>query len=349
MTRVVQSGTGRIVAGLATVVLATLLTGCAPSAGFTSAPSPGTGVGPLRVISPANGSTVDTQTVLVEGSAPAGTTVTKDNDVAADQHTTTDLSGRWSMAVTLDAGANKLTFRLGDDASTDVSLYLTSTAGEPSQTDTATGSDEPTDEPTSAPTSTPQPTTVPTAAPTLPFTYKASGSHKSKAFTISLPARIDYTFSGAGNFIASIESTDGSGSVGEIANIIGSYKATTWVYGDGASGRVYLDVVANGSYTIKVTSDAAPAVKHLPASYSGRWGVMTAPFAASGDVTIQYSHKGSGNFIVDVIDASTGEQGDSVANEIGQVASETSVYGLDGDYAFDVIADGLWTVTVSTQ
>jgi len=329
--------------------LANLLTGCAPSAGLTGGPSVGTGAGPLRVLSPANGSTVETRTVLVEGSAPAGATITQDTDVGGDRHTTADSNRRWSIAVVLDDGANKLTFRLGDDASTDVSLYLTSMAGAPSQADPAAASDEPTDGPTSEPTAMTEPTAVPSVAASPPFTYKASGSHKSRAFTITLPARIDYTFSGSGNFIASIESTDASGSVGEIANVTGSYTATTWVYGDGATRRVYLDVVANGSYTIKVTSDATPAVKDLPASYGGSRGVVTAPFAGSGDVTIQYTHQGSGNFIVDLVDASTGEQGDNVANEVGHVASETSVYGLDGRYAFDVVADGSWTLTLSAR
>jgi hypothetical protein len=324
--------------------LTLLLAGCGPASDITAAPTVGTGTGPLRVLSPANGSTIDTPTVLVQGSAPIGVTVTQDVDLAADPQTIADASGQWTMSVTLDAGANKLTFRLGDDASTDVALYLTSTAGVPSATDTAAASDDPTDEPTAAP-----PTAAPTSVATAPFTYKASGTHKSSPFTIALPARIDYTFSGSGDFIASVESTDGSGSVGEIANITGADTATTWVYGDGERARVYLDVIANGSYTIKVTSAATPAVQDLPASYSGASGRTTAPFSASGDVTIRYSHTGGGNFLVDIVDASTGELGDSVANEIGEVASETSVSGLDGRYAFAVVADGPWTLAVSIQ
>jgi len=196
-----------------------------------------------------------------------------------------------------------------------------------------------------SPTIEPAATAKPTSGPI--FTYKGSSTRKSKAFTISLPARIDYTFSGSGNFIASIEMTDNSGSVGQIANIIGSAKATTWMYGDGLSGRVYVDVIADGSWTIKVTSNTSATAKKLPVSFSGKWGLTTVPFRASGDVVLKYTHRGSGNFIVGVIDASSGAQVDTVANEIGRVSAETNLYGLDGVYALDVIADGPWTVSIS--
>ncbi|MEO8571418.1 MAG: hypothetical protein ABI553_06920, partial [Chloroflexota bacterium] len=165
--------------------------------------------------------------------------------------------------------------------------------------------------------------------------------------TISLPALIDYTFIGSGAFTASIESTDGSGSVGQIADIVGSDIASSWVYGDGVNSRVYLDVATTGSFTITVTSLAAAAVQSLPAAYDGRWGVMTSPFLASGDVTVRYSHAGSGDFIVDVIDASTGEQGDNVVDAVGAGSGETGVAGLDGSYAFVVVTDGTWSLAVT--
>ena len=65
---------------------------------------------------------------------------------------------------------------------------------------------------------------------------------------------------------------------------------------------------------------------------------------------MSFSHAGSGNFIVhltppggSILDA------ESVANEIGKVKSSTEVYGLDGDYYFDVTADGAWTISIKSQ
>lgn len=319
------------------------MAGCGPSADAGASLSPVTGTGPLRVLAPINGSTVDVATVLVGGIAPPGATVTQDVDLVADPHTIADASGNWSISTALEPGANKLTFRLGDDVTTDVSLYLTSTAGVIDASDPAgTPSDTPSDAPVAVASATPAP-----LGPPRTFTDKGSGSHRSNAFTISLPARIDYTFTGSGAFSASIESTDGSGSVGQIADIVGSDTSSTWVYGDGVNSRVYLDVATTGSFTITVTSHATPTVQSPPAAYDGRWGVMTSPFMVSGDVTVRYSHEGPGDFIVDVIDASTGEQGDNVVDAVGAGSGETGVAGLDGSYAFVVVADGSWTLAVS--
>ena len=173
-------------------------------------------------------------------------------------------------------------------------------------------------------------------------------AHKSKPFTITLPARIDYTFTGRGNFIGHIEATDGSLSEA-FANAIGSYKATTWLYGDGVSARVYLDILADGKYTVTVTSDLMGDVAALPVTYKSGSNIVTTPFSADGEVSIKYRHKGTSNFIVHIVDAETGDAVDGVVNEIGKVSSETSEYGLSGVYALDVVADGAWTVSISSQ
>jgi capsular polysaccharide biosynthesis protein len=38
-----------------------------------------------------------------------------------------------------------------------------------------------------------------------------------------------------------------------------------------------------------------------------------------------------------------------LSNEIGKVASSTEVYGVDGDYYIDVVADGAWKITIQAQ
>jgi hypothetical protein len=312
---------GRI-STIVVLVFVLITTACSPRAS-----------GAFNVLSPTNGSSVPGTSVLVEGIASPGATVTHDIALAADDHATADPSGHWSMTVELDEGLNTLKFRLGDDESTAVTITVTSAAAAA---------------PTEAAASEPGVEATPAPAKAV-FTYKASGTHKSKAFAITLPARVDYTYAGSGNFIASVESASGSGSFGQIANIIKSFKATTWLYGDGLSGRVFLDVIADGKYTIKVTSGDSPGTKNLPVTYKGTWGLATQPFAASGDVTVTYSHKGTGNFIVSVIDASTGDNVDLIANEIGRVASDTNLFGLDGIYALDVTADGAWSIALTLQ
>ena len=100
------------------------------------AASPGLGVasgGPsapvvgLTILSPTDGQAVATKDVVVVGVAPPGVRVTRDVSFGIDSHTTTDGTGHWAIAVGLDKGENKLTFRIGDDKSTAMTIRVTYT------------------------------------------------------------------------------------------------------------------------------------------------------------------------------------------------------------------------------
>jgi hypothetical protein len=197
------------------------------------------------------------------------------------------------------------------------------------------------------PGTTPAPTVAATpplqlqAAP--PVSFDGATNKKTTPFALGSPLKVDYTFNGDGNFIVQLTGTDGT-PVASIANRIGPGKATTWVYG--ASGQAYFDVLANGPWTVKATA-VVPAIAKLPLNLSGDSNVVTAPFRSTGTLTVKWVFNGSGNFIVGLIDATDGSQADSVANLIGPSSDSTQLYNHSGTFAFDVIADGPWTLTVS--
>lgn len=184
----------------------------------------------------------------------------------------------------------------------------------------------------------------PAAAAAEPVSFKGSGIKKTKSFTFHTPARIDWTHAGSGNIIVSIDGSENV-PVGFLVNDIGKGKGTTWVYGEGDGQKVHFNVIGSGKWTLKA-SYVPPAVKPLPVSYKGTTGMTTTPFHVEGDATLSLSHKGTGNFVVTLVDVATGLPNDLVANEIGKVNSETEVYGLSGDYALSVTADGAWTVSI---
>ena len=64
------------------------------------------------------------RSVVVRGLAPPGAEITRDIPFWFDDHTVADSTGRWSFAVDLLPGDNKLTFRIGDDAATSQSLTI---------------------------------------------------------------------------------------------------------------------------------------------------------------------------------------------------------------------------------
>jgi len=66
----------------------------------------------------------------------------------------------------------------------------------------------------------------------------------------------------------------------------------------------------------------------------------------SGLVTFHATHSGSSNFIVYILDGSTGAEVTSIVNEIGKVDATKAVQlKKSGTYAVQVQADGDWSMT----
>jgi hypothetical protein len=100
--------------------------GAAPGGQAATTP-PGVAAPPivgLTILSPTDGQAVATSDVIVIGTAPPGVSITQDISFALDQHTTTDGTGHWALKVGLKEGDNNLTFRIGDDHSTQKSIRV---------------------------------------------------------------------------------------------------------------------------------------------------------------------------------------------------------------------------------
>jgi len=201
---------------------------------------------------------------------------------------------------------------------------------------------------TEPPTAEPSPTEAPAAIPLTdapPVAFSGKTSKNTKAFTTGAPLRVDYTFKGDGNFIVTLTGTDGL-PIGSIANRIGRGSATTWVY-SGGGVKAYFDVLANGPWTLKATA-VVPPISSLPLVSKGTTDLVTAPFPATGTLTVNWSFQGDGNFIVSLVDPTSGQPIDSIANVIGKSTESTELYNHEGPVALDVLANGPWTITVAS-
>ncbi|SRR6266545_827654 len=96
----------------------------APGASVVAPPPPIVG---LSILSPSDGQVVAGPEVTVIGTAPPGLSITQDISFGLDQHATTDGTGHWAIKVGLNEGDNKLTFRIGDDRSTEKTIRVTYT------------------------------------------------------------------------------------------------------------------------------------------------------------------------------------------------------------------------------
>ena len=86
----------------------------------------------LTILSPTDGTEVATKDLTVIGTAPPGLTITQDISFGFDQHTTVDGTGHWAIKVGLNPGDNKLSFRIGDDHSTEQTIRVIYTPPNPS-------------------------------------------------------------------------------------------------------------------------------------------------------------------------------------------------------------------------
>ena len=114
----------------ALVVVAGSLTGClgsepTPTPVPTPIPTPAPTPAPILVISsPDDGDVVNSPSVQVVGTAPAGAEIIQDLPFFADRRTSADAQGDWVLTVDLDEGDNDLVFRIGDDQATTKTLRI---------------------------------------------------------------------------------------------------------------------------------------------------------------------------------------------------------------------------------
>jgi micrococcal nuclease len=143
----------RLIIALTSVIA---LTSCAVAgADVPQAPS-----GTLVIRSHADGQVVSTELIDVEGTAPPGAEVVHDRFFAPDHRTTADDRGHWAIEAELDVGDNELTFRIGNDRHSAVTVLV---VYEPDASDYQTSA--PRARPSNASTSSRQPTQRPEPTP----------------------------------------------------------------------------------------------------------------------------------------------------------------------------------------
>lgn len=317
---------------------------------------------PIAITSPADGQAVSGTSIVVSGTAAPGARIVRDISGAPDQSTTADSSGRWSMTVALTPGDGTLTFRVGDDKSTAVSLHLAlatavpSAVAEASQAPSPTETTAPTAAATATPTDTPAPpsdapSAEPTAAPTeapvnplafTPVTLTGRGDKVAK-FTIpqDVPAIAVITCSqGYDNFAVETLAADGSEN-DLLVNTIGSYKGTVLFDEQQDQHSVAFKVTAAGSWTIAVKPITSAAQWSGASSVTGKGDqVLYVTGDVSGLATFKITHKGTSNFAVI---AYTDTESDLLVNEIGNYSGEQLL--PSGTLLVAITADGTWAMT----
>lgn len=251
----------------------------------------------------------------------------------------------------------------------------------PTATPAPTATPRPTATP--APTATPRPTATPvppTATPNVAATQtaqaaatqaaQAAATAKAQATIAALPkpqsfsgnsdkvitgvklkagpARLVMSYTGPSNFIVEFLDADGN-NISLPVNEIGKYSGTVYVPVS-QPGMYSLQVQASGNWKIDVLDSTILQQENAEPGpiYKGHGDkafIIKVP--KDGLNVFKMTHNGNSNFIVEVIGATNGEEIALLANEIGPYNGEKAQKAAAGEYFFQVLADGDWTVEIA--
>ncbi len=178
-----------------------------------------------------------------------------------------------------------------------------------------------------------------------PINISGTGQQASQKFNLEQGLSI-FTMqnSGQSNFIVQLLDSNGN-TIGTLANEIGNF-----------SGSKALNIANDGSYLFNVDSDGPwsititqprPISAPPMSAFNGHGPQATAFFTLSqGLHTFSFTHDGSSNFIVQLLDQN-GNEIENLVNEIGNYSGSKAVH-IDSSaiYFLNIYADGNWTVSI---
>lgn len=157
-------------------------------------------------------------------------------------------------------------------------------------------------------------------------------------------ARFEYRHEGEEPFTVDVRTAEGR-SVGTLVEAEGPASGSRYLGLD--EGRYVLEVEADASWQVRYSAPIHEIGDALPVSYEGEGPTaVEPPFEVDeGEVNFEYRHGGEENFVVEVVDAETGDVAATVADSSGETDGTTEEELDAGIYVLDVQADGEWTVT----
>jgi hypothetical protein len=176
------------------------------------------------------------------------------------------------------------------------------------------------------------------------------GQEASQKFTLTEGLSI-FTMKHLGSSNFAVWLMDGNGEKVELlANAAGDFMGAKGV-GIFASGDYFLDIAANGPWTMDITQPKPETAQSVPVSFSGMGPQVSQFFTLNpGLATFKTKHNGENNFIIWLLD-SKGNKIDLLVNETGKFDGSKATDIKDGGiYCLDidaVDADGNWKIYIS--
>ena len=176
-----------------------------------------------------------------------------------------------------------------------------------------------------------------------PIVLSGIGKEATELFSIEGGlTKFTLTNKGSSNFIVWLLDSSGN-RIDLIVNEIGNFEGTK-SFGL-KQGNYLLDISSEGVWDIKIEQSRDINSKKLPLIFSDIGKKSTDIFHHKGGlIRFKMIHIGSSNFIVWLLDEN-GNRIDLLANEIGSFEGSKAIGLKQGNYLFDVSADGSWEIS----
>lgn len=186
-----------------------------------------------------------------------------------------------------------------------------------------------------------------TAPPPEPLEFSGSGDHATEIFTTQQKLlRVDLSHTGESNFAVWLKTDQGEDEE-LMANKIGTYEGSRFFIPP--AGDYLLDIDADGSWNVVIEQPRYQTGETPPFNLGETGDTASSPLQLEeGLARFEMTHDGDSNFAIWLYSAE-GQRIALLANEIGQYeGSTTENIPQDGIYVMDIVADGSWTIEVTT-
>ncbi|MCR6095620.1 hypothetical protein HXA31_10565 [Salipaludibacillus agaradhaerens] len=171
------------------------------------------------------------------------------------------------------------------------------------------------------------------------ISFSGTGDTATELFNLSDGfAVLEFTHSGSSNFIVELKNESGASEL--VVNHIGSYEGANFELIP-QSGDYLLDISADGEWSAEINQSYPSEIDDEPHSLSGKGDDVIFVNLENGLKRFEFTHDGDSNFIV-LVNGQT-----LLVNEIGNYSGSTTETVQDSAaYAFEINADGNWTIEI---
>ena len=178
-----------------------------------------------------------------------------------------------------------------------------------------------------------------------PINMSGSGSKSTDFFEVYGGLTVfDFKNNGSGNFIAMLMDEDGE-KIELLVNEIGSVSGKKAMYLD--AGKYFINIDQGSNWNFNILQPRLLETAELPYTFEASSPDISKVVLADDLIQINYSHQGTGNFVVNLLNTN-GQKEELLVNEIGSISGSTTIRGDGRKHIISIeLADGKYIIDIN--